>query len=109
MKGMRILTDEVIDIIYGLSGVLLGAFVAGVVFFIQRHIGKKKHWFDERYWERANRAKARSWDSTLVILFFAWIVVIIYEGIGFSFYLVTGIYMLHNIALIIFNAYFSKQ
>lgn len=106
---MRTLTDEVLSIIYGISGVLGGALIAGIVFLIQRHIGKKKHLFDERYWEKANRSKARSWDATLVVLIIAWIVAIIYEGIGFSFFLITGIYVLHNISLIISGVYYSHK
>src|SRR5699024_5115138 len=106
---MRILTEEVLNTIYGISGVLLGAAVAGIVFLVQRHYGKKRHMFDERYWEKTNRAKARSWDATLVVLIIAWIVCIIYEGIGFSFFLITGIYVLHNMALIFFSVFFASK
>lgn len=103
------MTDEVLNNLFGIAGVLGGAMIAGIVFLIQRKIGKKKHWFDERYWEKNNRAKARSWDATLVILILAWIAAIIYEGIGFSFILITVIYILHNVALIFFNIFFRTD
>lgn len=106
---MRTLTDGGLGTIYGISGVLIGALVAGSIFLIQRHYGRKKHLFDERYWEKTNRAKARSWDATLVTLIIAWIVCILYEGIGFSFFLITGIYVLHNSALIFFNVFFASK
>ncbi|WP_099157346.1 DUF3796 domain-containing protein [Virgibacillus ndiopensis] len=103
------MSENTIDILLSLSGLLVGGIIGLIVFYINRHIGKKKNRFDERYQQINNRAKARSWDSMLIILIIAWVVAIIYEGISFSFFLVTGIYVLHNVTLIITSVYVNKQ
>lgn len=94
---------------YGILGLVGAVVICIIVFFINRYIGRKKRLFDERYYLKANRAKARSWDAMLVIYFVAWFVVIIFDGISFSFFLLTGLYLLHNITLIITNIYLSKE
>ena len=94
---------------YGLLGLVIAIVACVIIFFINRRIGRKKRLFDERYYLKANRAKARSWDAMLVIYMIAWFVVIIFDGISFSFYLLTTLYVLHNITLIITTTYFSKE
>lgn len=94
---------------YGLLGLVGAIMICIIVFFINRHIGRKKRLFDERYHLKANRAKARSWDAMLVIYFIAWFIVIIFDGISFSFFLLTGLYVLHNTTLMITTIYFSKE
>lgn len=94
---------------YGLLGLVIGIVICVIVFFINRRIGRKKRLFDERYYLKANRAKARSWDAMLVIYLIAWFIVIIFDGISFSFYLLTALYVLHNTTLIIATLYFSKE
>lgn len=94
---------------YGILGLVAAVVICIIVFFINRYIGRKKRLFDERYYLKANRAKARSWDAMLVIYFMAWFVVMIFDGISFSFFLLTALYLLHNITLIITNIYLSKE
>jgi len=94
---------------YSLLGLIIGAVICLIVYFINRAIGKKKRLFDERYYQQTNRAKARSWDAMLVIYILAWVIVIIFDGISFSFYLITSLYVLQNITLIITNLYVSKN
>lgn len=109
LKGMRTLSDAFLENPYVIL-LLLGDFAfLLILFLVQRRIGKKRHRYDERYNQINNRAKARSWDATLVILLAAWPVVIIFEGISFSFFLLTAIFVLHNVTLIISSAYVSSQ
>jgi len=94
---------------YGLLGVVIAIVICAIVFFINRRIGRKKRLFDERYYLKANRAKARAWDAMLIIYLIAWFVVIIFDGISFSFFLLTALYVLHNVTLIITTHYFSEE
>ncbi|GGB51488.1 DUF2178 domain-containing protein [Virgibacillus dakarensis] len=90
--------------------ILLGNYVFLIgLFFFQRHIGKKNYRYDERYYKIQSQAKARSWDAMLVIMLIAWPVVIMFDGIGFSFFLLTAIYLLHNITLMITSAYANSK
>ncbi|ASK60881.1 DUF2178 domain-containing protein [Virgibacillus phasianinus] len=90
--------------------IVLGDFAFLLILFLfQRHIGKKRHRYDERYYQINNRAKARSWDTMLVILLAAWPIVIIFDGISFSFFLLTAIFVFHNLSLIITAAFVSNQ
>lgn len=101
---------ELHDALIGLSGLASGIVIALLVFFINRHIGKKKHLFDERYWQKTYRAKAKSWDAMLVILIIAWAVVIIVEGApSFGFFLMTAIYVLHCLTLTITSAFYRNK
>lgn len=103
------MSKEFLENPYGLLGLVGAIVICIIVFLINRNIGRKKRLFDERYYLKANRAKARSWDAMLVIYFIAWFVVIIFDGISFSFFLLTALYVLHNVTLIITNLYFSKE
>jgi len=103
------MSENFIENPYGLLGLVIVIVAYVIIFFINRRIGRKKRLFDERYYLKANRAKARSWDAMLVIYMIAWFVVIIFDGISFSFYLLTTLYVLHNITLIITTTYFSKE
>lgn len=109
MKGMKIVSETFTENPYGILGLVAAVVICIVVFFINRYIGRKKRLFDERYYLKANRAKARSWDAMVVIYLIAWFVVIIFDGISFSFFLITALYILHNITLIITNIYLSKE
>lgn len=93
----------------GLWGLIVGVVISIIVFFINRYIGRKKRLFDERYYLKTNRAKARSWDAMLIIYIIAWIIVIIFDGISFSFFLLTALYVLHNTTLIITSVYYSGK
>ncbi|WP_404799168.1 DUF2178 domain-containing protein [Bacillus aerolatus] len=98
-----------INNLIGLSGLLLGAGITIVILFINRRIGEKKRLFDERQQYVTARAKAASWNITSVILLIAWAIIILYEGISFSFFLMTGIWVAHNFSLVFTATYFSNR
>ncbi|KMY55023.1 hypothetical protein AC623_14675 [Bacillus sp. FJAT-27231] len=93
----------------GLSGLLLGVIITIIIYFINRRIGEKKRLFDERQQYVTTRSKAAAWNVTSIILLVAWAFIIVYDGISFSFFLMTGIWVAHNISLIITSIYFSGQ
>ena len=106
---MRILID-LQEILLGLSGLIGGAIISLFVFFITRRVGKKKNLYDERYWKKTHRAKAKSWDAMLVILIVAWAAVIVIEGVpSFGFFLMTAIYTLHCITLMITTLFYTNK
>jgi magnesium-transporting ATPase (P-type) len=109
MKGRKKVSESFLENPYGILGLVTAVAICIIVFFINRYIGRKNRLFDERYYLKTNRAKARSWDAMLVIYFIAWFVVIIFDGISFSFFLLTALYVLHNITLIITNIYLAKE
>lgn len=80
-----------------------------ILFLVQRHMAKKRNQFDERYNKITNRMKARAWDTTNVILLLAFPVVIIFDGVSFSFFLLTAILVIHNMACVIAGIYVSSQ
>lgn len=94
---------------YGVSGLVAAIIIMIIVYIVNHRIGKKKHLFDERYQHTTNRAKARSWDAMIVIYLAAWFVVIIFDGISFSFFLLTALYVLHNISLMVTTLYFNNR
>src|SRR5690625_3783737 len=96
---MKMMSEEFLENPYGLLGLVGAIVICIIVFLINRNIGRKKRLFDERYYLKANRAKARSWDAMLVIYLIAWFVVIIFDGISFSFFLLTALYVLHNVKI----------
>lgn len=106
---MRILSESFLANPWGLMGVIGAGIILLVVYFVNKHIGKKKHLFDERYHQQTNRMEARSWDVMIVIYIIAWCMVIIFEGISFSFFLITALYVFHNITAIIAKLYFLNK
>lgn len=94
---------------YGILGLVIAGLILIIVFFVNRSIGRKKRLFDERYRLKTNQAKAKSWDAMLVIYLMAWLVVIIFDGISFSFILITALYVLHNVTLLITTLYSSQR
>lgn len=106
---MKILSEAFLENPWGILGIIGAAVVLLIVYFINRYIGKKKHLFDERYQQQTNRMKARSWDAMIVIYLIAWCVVIIFDGISFSFFLLTALYVLHNMTAIVANLYYLNK
>lgn len=45
----------------------------------------------------------------MIVIYFAGFVVIIFEGISFSFFLLTALFVLHNLIAIITSFYFSTK
>lgn len=106
---MRILSETVLNVLYALSGLGIGVVCMIIVYFVNKHYGKKKRIFDERQQQITNQAKAASWNITFIVLLVAWAVVIIFEGISFSFFLMAVLYILHCFSLIFTTTYFTKK
>ena len=106
---MKTLTENLIDSLIALSG--LGIGIVGIIaaFFIQKKIGQKKRLFDERQQQITSRAKAFSWNVTMVVILAAWAAVIIVDGISFAFFLMTAVYVLHCLSLVFSTIYYSNQ
>lgn len=103
------MNESFLDNPYSILGLVGAIIILAILFLINRYLGKKKRLFDERYYANTNRAKARSWDAMLIIYLIAWFIVIIFDGISFSFFLLSGLYVLHNLSLIVTTAYVNKQ
>ncbi|MDY0406258.1 hypothetical protein P5G51_013425 [Virgibacillus sp. 179-BFC.A HS] len=58
----------------------------GLLFYYLRKKGKKRYQFDERYEKITNRFKAKAWDIMWVVWLVSWMVVIMFDGIHFSFF-----------------------
>ena len=86
---------EEFDLLSFLIGLPLAIVIMGIVFMINRKIGKKKRWFDERYRKVHEKARSISWIATTVVLLVVWMIIIIVEGPGLSFFLMTGIWVIH--------------
>ncbi|WP_233129800.1 DUF2178 domain-containing protein [Domibacillus epiphyticus] len=95
--------------VIALSGLIGGLVIASLVFLINRKIGTKKRWFDERYKQVSTLARAASWNITFAVLLIAWAVVIIVDGISFSFFLMTALYIAHCIGFLATSIYFSRD
>ncbi|WP_231584182.1 DUF2178 domain-containing protein [Domibacillus indicus] len=93
----------------GLSGLAAGLLIAGIVYLINRRIGRKKRWFDERQKELSRKARAASWNITFGVLIIAWAVVIFVDGISFSFFLMTALYVAHCIGFLFTSIYYSQD
>jgi hypothetical protein len=107
---MRTLNEPLSDVAAGgLSGLIIGAILALIICVMMKRIGKRKRLYDERQNFVSLQGKAASWNVTLVVLLIAWAVAIIYDGISLSFFLITGVYILHNLSSIITTAYYNKK
>ncbi|MFD2042784.1 DUF3796 domain-containing protein [Ornithinibacillus salinisoli] len=90
--------------------ILLGNYAFMILlFFIQRRLGKKNFRYDERYYQVNNRAKGRTWDIMLVVMLVAWPIIIMFDGISFSFFLITVLYILHCVIYGICAAYYNSK
>lgn len=103
------MSEQFLDNPIGLLGLLAGILIALIIYFINRRIALKRRTFDERYYALTNRSKARAWDAMLIILLIAWAIVIIFDGISFSFWLMTFLYVSHNVSLIVTTLYVSNK
>ncbi|WP_082232755.1 DUF2178 domain-containing protein [Halobacillus massiliensis] len=103
------MTESLFNTLVALSGLGIGVAFIIITYFINKRIGKKNRWFDERQQKIRNQAKASSWNITLVVFLIAWAVVIVYEGISFSFFLIAILYVLHCLSLMVTSVYFARR
>ena len=61
-------------------------------------IGKKKRWFDERYNRIHDKPRSYSWVATTVAILIVWMIVIVMEGPGLTFFLLTGLWVVHMVS-----------
>ncbi|MFX3673780.1 MAG: DUF3796 domain-containing protein [Paenisporosarcina sp.] len=87
--------------ITGLSGYIIGFLVIWIVFHFMYKSGKKKRLFDERYHQVQNKARSLACVMSTFCIVIAWIASLIVEGPGFSFFLLTFMYIAHMIAFAI--------
>lgn len=102
------MTEPFINNLGVIAVLLLGVLMLIVVHIVTYRIGKKKHMFDERQKYISANAKAMSWNITTVVILIAWAVVIIFEGISFSFFIMAGIFVVHSMTLIFTSTYVAN-
>ena len=100
---------EKFDLFTFLIGLPLAIVIMLIVLLINRKIGKKKRWFDERYTRIHEKARSISWVTTTVTLLIVWMIIIVMEGPGLSFFLMTGIWVIHMISYIVGAAVASRD
>lgn len=89
---------EEFDLLAFLIGLPLAIVIMGIVFIINRKIGKKKRWFDERYNRIHEKARSYSWVATTVAILIVWMIVIVMEGPRLTFFLLTGLWVVHMVS-----------
>lgn len=92
---------EDFDIVSGLSGFIVGFLTIAIAIYLMKKNGKKKRLFDERYHQVHNKARSIAWGVSTFCIACAWITAMIVEGAGFSFFLLTFVYVAHMIAYLI--------
>ncbi|MEN2767732.1 DUF3796 domain-containing protein [Ornithinibacillus xuwenensis] len=87
--------------------ILFGTFAWILVAFrIQRKIGQREHRYDERYEYETNRVKSKAWDIMLLVMLVAMPVVIIFDGVSFSYFLLMILYTIHCLSMGIVAIYY---
>ncbi|QFG00124.1 hypothetical protein PB01_15530 [Psychrobacillus glaciei] len=89
---------EDFDLLTLFLGLPLGIITMMIVFFIMRKFGKKKRWFDERYTKMNEKARSISWIFTTFAILIAWMIITVIEGPGLSFFIMTGIWLIHMVS-----------
>lgn len=89
---------EGFDLFSFLIGLPLAIVIIAIVFLIMRRIGKQKRWFDERYIRIHEKARSLSWTVTTITILIVWLIIIIMEGPGLAFFLMTAIWVIHMLS-----------
>ncbi|MFC7321305.1 DUF2178 domain-containing protein [Halobacillus campisalis] len=97
------------DMWMGLLGLIGGGLGVLLTFLITKKLGKKKHIYDERQEFVSAKAKAAGWNTTLVLILIAWGLIILFDGISVSFFIMTGLYVAHCLTLMGTSIYFSTR
>ena len=80
-----------------------------ITFWINHRVGKKRRLFDERYLVIKEKARSFSWIVTTITILIVWAVIIIVEGPGLSFFLMSGIWGAHMLSYAIGGAIASTK
>lgn len=92
-----------------LLGLPLGLLITAIILFFNWKRGKKERRFDERYAQMHQYARSLSWGVTTVTILLMWMIVIIVEGPGLAFFIITGVWVIHMTSYIIGAAIASKR
>lgn len=92
-----------------LIGLPTGIAISGIIYLISRKIGQKKRLFDERYIRVHTTARSNSWVVTTASLLVAWMIIIIVEGPGLAFFVMTGLWVIHILSYGIAAAVADKK
>ena len=103
------MTETMTNILIALAGLGIGVLGIAIVYKVNRRIGKKERLFDERQRKISDQAKAFSWNITMAAILMAWALVIIFQGISFSFFLITGLYILQCLSMLITTVYLAQK
>ncbi|MEI4770358.1 hypothetical protein WAX74_12000 [Psychrobacillus sp. FJAT-51614] len=101
--------NENFDIVSFLLGLPLAIVVMTIVLLVQRKIGKKKRWFDERYNRIHEKARSISWMTTTIVILIVWMIILTVEGPGLIFFLMTGMWVIHMTSYLIGAVIASKD
>ncbi|WP_346014212.1 hypothetical protein [Sporosarcina sp. E16_8] len=85
------------DLNYGefLTGLPLAVVIMLISLLIVWRFGKKRRWFDERSKRVYGQAMSISWLATTGGILIVWSIIILYEGPGLAFWLMTSLWVLH--------------
>ncbi|TWK25187.1 hypothetical protein CHCC20375_2470 [Bacillus licheniformis] len=103
------MTETMANILIALAGLGIGVLGIVIVYSVNRRIGKKERLFDERQQKISYQAKALSWNITMAAILIAWALAIIFQGISFSFFLLTALYILQCLSMLITTVYLAQK
>jgi hypothetical protein len=106
---MKTLSETLVNGLIGVSGLLAGIVSMLVISYIARRIGDKKRLYDERQQHVSTKSRAAAWNITLFLIMIAWGIVILVDGISFTFFLFTGLHVANCIGLIITSIYYANR
>jgi uncharacterized membrane protein len=86
---------EGFDIWSFLVGLPLAIVIATVLTFYGWRKGKKQRLYDERYTRIHQHARSISWIVTTISILILWGIIIILEGPGLTFFLISGMWVVH--------------
>lgn len=101
--------SEHMDKLAGVWGFISGILTVGLVYYINYRIGKKKRRFDERYHQLHTKARSLAWGVSTICIVCAWLATLLVEGPGFSFFIVTFVYVAHMLAYLISSIVVEKK
>ena len=93
----------------GLWGFFFGILTVGIVFYFNHRIGKKNRRFDERYHQLHTKARSLAWGVSTICIVCAWLASLLVEGAGFSFFILTFVYVAHMLAYLISSIVVEKK
>ncbi|BFH65315.1 DUF2178 domain-containing protein [Paenibacillus azoreducens] len=103
------MSNQLLNVLYGLGGLFFGVVVHIILQIVSKRKGIKEHRFDERHQYITSHAKAVAWNSTSIAIIVAWALIIVFDGISLPFFLMTGVYVLHNLTYLCSSVYYTNR